>query len=52
MSTKLRKQKIKCTKGELVVASQARPLKCNNALQLSNLAKKNFKENFKIKINK
>jgi hypothetical protein len=39
MSTKLRKQKIKCTTGELVAASQVGPLKCNNALHLSNLAK-------------
>jgi hypothetical protein len=49
MSTKLRKQKIKCTKDELVAASQAGPLKCNNALQLSNLAKIKKKKKFKIK---
>jgi hypothetical protein len=28
MSTKLRKQKIKCTTGKLLAASQAGPLKC------------------------
>jgi hypothetical protein len=52
MSTKLRKQQIKCTTGKLLAASQAGPLKCTmlfNCQTLPSCKKKIFFKNQKKK---